>query len=282
MLEHHRASSEETMWDKFVAEFGIRGGAIFLGFSLGAVGTWLLHRLHRWRQRNRVMSGDARDTIVINHHIVEVEESVQSESNQVIRIRKPRRLRIRSLGQGELNHVVPNDHLASVLTHRSGLVTCENTLISMEGAPGSYLLETLTNFVCDRVTNSPFQHDLYVMAPCCEPAGMAQHQPITILLIKVSDLQLFNDFEDCHAIEVEHNSDGARVLTLLELAKRFRDEQSQIDMLRMQGKRTRYVETMYLLDLPLDQHVVSIPTKPIPWKRFEDQLKALKLGVPSK
>ena len=30
-----------------------------------------------------------------------------------------------------------------------------DTLISMEGAEGSYLLETLTNFVCDRVANWP-------------------------------------------------------------------------------------------------------------------------------
>ena len=53
------------------------------------------------------------------------------------------------------------------------------------------MLETLTNFVCDRVANAPFEHDLYVMAPCCEPMGMAEHQPITILLIAVSDLALF-------------------------------------------------------------------------------------------
>jgi hypothetical protein len=31
----------------------------------------------------------------------------------------------------------------------------------MNDAEGSYLLEALTSFVCDRVANGPFEHDLY-------------------------------------------------------------------------------------------------------------------------
>ena len=58
----------------------------------------------------------------------------------------------------------------------------------MSGPEGSYLLETLMNFVCDRTANAPYEHDRYVMAPCCEPAELAEHQPITILLIAVADL----------------------------------------------------------------------------------------------
>src|SRR5438270_33112 len=83
-------------------------------------------------------------------------------------------------------------------------------------AEASYLLETLTNFVCDRVGNAPFEHDLYVMAPCCEPAGLAEHQPITILLVAVADLALFADWPTCRTIHVEHGTDGARILTLME------------------------------------------------------------------
>ena len=67
----------------------------------------------------------------------------------------------------------------------------------MEGAEGSFLLETLTGFVCDRVANAPFEHDLFVMAPCCEPEGLAEHQPITILIISVADLALFENWNSC-------------------------------------------------------------------------------------
>ena len=69
-------------------------------------------------------------------------------------------LRVRTLGQSELNRVVPNGHLAGILLQRAHQVTPQDTLISMAGAEGSYLLETMTNFVCDRVSNGQFPHDV--------------------------------------------------------------------------------------------------------------------------
>jgi hypothetical protein len=147
----------------------------------------------------------------------------------------------------------------------------------MEGAEGSYLLETLTNFVCDRTANAPFEHDLYVMAPCCEPAGLAEYQPITIILVAAADLQLFEDWAACRGVEVEHGIDGARILTLRELARRFRQEQAELARLRQAGQRTRFVETMYVLDLALDKRSAPLPTKAIPWGRFEAVLKEMNL-----
>jgi hypothetical protein len=147
----------------------------------------------------------------------------------------------------------------------------------MEGAEGSYLLETLTNFVSDRVANSPFEHELYVMAPCCEPAGLAVHQPITILLISVASLSLFENWPDSRNCNVEHGSDGMRILTLMELARRYRAEQEKLAALRNAGKRTRYEETVYVLDLSLDQRVAAVAVKSVPWGRFEGVLKQLNL-----
>jgi hypothetical protein len=244
-----------------IEELGGRGLSVLLGLLLGSIVTWVLATWQRRRERNRILRGDARDTVVINHHLVET-----TDQNTAI-------LRLRSLGQAELKHVVPNGHLAAVLRERAEEVTPRSTLISMEGAEGSYLLETLTNFVSDRVANAPFEHDLYVMAPCCEPPELAQHQPITILLIAVRDLARFENWPACRSLQVEHGSDGARVLTLMELARRFREEQAKIATLRQNGQRTTYVETMYVLDLTLDRRAAPLPTKAIPWGRFEKTLK---------
>jgi hypothetical protein len=252
-------------------ELGSHGASALVGLLIGAVTAWLLNRWKRMRERASILRGDARDTVVIAQHLVET-TAAPSAGGKV-----PRTLRIRSLGQAELNRVVPNGHLASVLSQRAFAVTPQATLISMEGGEGSYLLETLTNFVCDRVANAPFEHDLYVMAPCCEPAGLAQHQPITILLIAVADLVLFEDWPVCRAVQVEHGTDGARILTLMDLARRFREEQATLARLRQAGQRTRYVETMYLLDLALDKRAAAIPTKPVSWGRFESVLKAMNL-----
>jgi hypothetical protein len=250
-------------------ELGGRGIGVLFGLIAGSMITWLIARWRRHLERRSILRGDARDTVVIHQHLVDSAEVAAADGG---RSQTPTTLRIRCVGQGQLRHVVPNGHLAAVLTRRAFEVTARDTLISMDGAEGSYLLETLTNFICDRVANAPFEHDLYVMAPCCEPVGLAQHQPITILLIAVKDLALFEDWLRCREIRVEHSSDGARILTLMDLAKRYREEQEKLAQLRKAGKRTLYVETMYVLDLTLDKRSTGIPTKKVIWGRFEKVL----------
>jgi hypothetical protein len=255
-------------------DLGVEGLAGLAGALLGVTFTWLVTRWRRLRERRRVLEGDARDTVVINLHLVDVEEGKTSEGKLT---KRPAALRIRSLGHEQLDRVVPNGHLAAILLRRAWRVTAQDTLISMHDAEGSYLLETLTDFVCDRVANAPFDHDLYVMAPCCEPRDMAHHQPITIILVSVANLALFESWPVCRDIAVEHGSDGTRVLTLMELARRFKGERETIARLEREGKRTRFVETMYVLDLALDKRVRPLPTKKVPWGRFENVLRKLDL-----
>lgn len=264
------------MLDFITQELGGRGIATAVAFFLGGLSSWLVGRWRRMRERRCILRGDARDTVVIEHHIVERGEV--SDPQQSSRMRPvPTSLRIRALGQSELNRVVPNGHLAAHLLDRAFNVTPRQTLISMEGIEGSYLLETLTGFVGDRVGNQSFEHDVYVMVPCCEPREMSQHQPIVLILIAAADLPLFTEWSDCRGTQVEHGSDGARILTLMEMARRYREEQSHIAQLRREGKRTQYVETMYNLDLALDCRTSPTPIKPIPWGRFESVLKAMGL-----
>jgi hypothetical protein len=264
------------MFDFITRELGGRGIATLLAFLLGGLVSWGVGRWRRRRERQSILRGDARDTVVIEHHIVEVAESPDPEHAGRTR-RLPSALRIRALGQSELNRVVPNGHLAAEFSDRAWRATPRQTLISMEGPEGSYLLETLTGFVCDRVGNAGFEHDLYVMAPCCEPRELAHFQPIIIVLVAASDLALFESWTLCRNVRVEHSSDGARILTLMEMARRYREEQAHIAQLRQEAKRTQYVETMYVLDLALDRRASPIGTKPVPWGRFEEVLKGMGL-----
>jgi hypothetical protein len=257
------------MFSDILQELSGRGVSVLLGLVIGGSVTWLFARWRRFCQRRSVLCGDARDTVVLNLHLV---ESAEGPNGRV-----PTALRVRAVGQAELDRVVPNGHLAAILSRRAFAVTPRDTLISMDGPEGSFLLETLTNFVCDRVANGPFDHDLYVMAPCCEPAALAEHQPITIVLIRKTDLAMFESWPACRGVRVEHGSDGARVLTLMEMANRFRSEQEKIAALRAAGQRTTHVETMYALDLALDRRTAPIPVKPVPWGRFERVLDEMNL-----
>jgi hypothetical protein len=258
-------------------EVGGRGLGVLLGMLIGSTTAWVLARRRRMRERQSVLEGDARDTVVIHQHLIEACEFTDGRGQR----QTGRVLRVRTLGQSELNRVVPNGHLASILIKRAHQVTAQDALISMDGPEGSYLLETLTNFVCDRSTCGAFPHDIYVMTACCEPAALAHHQPITILLVRRADLPLSEDWKLVRGLLVEHGSDGSRILTLMEMAQRFRREQQHIAALRAEGKRTAFVETMYVLDLALDQHSAPLDAKPVPWGRYEDVLKSMNLDPAS-
>jgi hypothetical protein len=235
-----------------------RGAGTIVGIIIGGAVTWSLARWQRMRERQKVLRGDARDTVVIHHHLIETTEFTDPQDPTKKR-RLPTVMRIRSLGQGPLSRVVPNIHLSDVFLARANQVTLRDTLISMDGAEGSYLLETLTGYVCDRIANTPFEHDYYVMAPCCEPKELAHFQPITILLIAVKDLALFESWPDCRNVQVEHGGDGARILTLMNMAQRHRAEQEKLAHLREEGRRTKFVETMYVLDLCVDKRTAPLP-----------------------
>ena len=128
------------MFADFLDELTGRGFGVLLGMLLGGICTWIFARWKRYRDRLSILRGDARDTVVINHHLVETQTGADG-------IAMPAVLRLRSLGQEQADRVVPNGHLAAELLQRAFRVTPLDTLISMEGAEGSYLLETLTNFV---------------------------------------------------------------------------------------------------------------------------------------
>jgi hypothetical protein len=264
------------MLRQLLEELGSRGVSVLIGMTIGAIITGLIARWRLTRERRKILAGDARDSVSIHLHLIEPVEYTDPEQPSSPRTR-PGTLRIRSLGQGELHLVVPNRHLAGVLRKRAMSATPRNTLISMVGPEGSYLLETLTGFVCDRLCNAPFQHELYVMAPCCEPPGLAEHQPITIILISIADLLLFDSWNHCRDVKVEFGIHGARILTLMALAQKFQMEQAEIARRRKEGQRTRFVETMYVLDLPLDRRTSCPGTKPVPWGRFEKVLRELNL-----
>ncbi len=239
---------------------------IALGLTVGSLVTWVLTKYRLAKARKSVLRGDARELLVIEQHLVERGQGPLGEA-------VPARLRRRYLGQARVSDVIPNNHLAASLLGRASNVTERNTLISMEGAKGTYLLESICGFVCDRVANSPFDHELYVMAVCREPEKLAFHKPITIILITVRDLELFLDWEKVRGIEVEHSSDGVRLITLMDLAQRWKEEQRRIHQARLAGQSVRYMETMFLLDLALDTRSADIPTRSVPWKRFEIALK---------
>jgi len=233
---------------------------------LGLVIGWLLGRWRRYRQLRRVTGGDAREVMAVEQILVK-----EQGDGRVT-------MRIRSCGAAPLHSVLPNPVAHDAFLQRAEATMSTDPLISMKDAIGSYLLYLLTPWVCGMCRGGPFPHDVWVMAPVCEPGLLSAHQATTIILVRQADLERCVDWEWCKTLQVEHGGDGARILTLWHMAREFTRQLDDVRRLREAGKRTTYVETMYLLDLGLDTQEVDVPTRPVPWERFAKVLKELRLG----
>src|SRR5438093_9376807 len=74
-LPHGKEVEEHSVYDFFARELSGRGAATLLAFLLGGLASWALGRWRRMRQRQSILRGDARDTVVIEHHLIEVADA---------------------------------------------------------------------------------------------------------------------------------------------------------------------------------------------------------------
>ncbi len=237
---------------------------IFASLALVIIGGllgWLGHKWRQFRQQRQVEQGDARDVATIEKIVIDRDASGRET------------LRIRTCGRDPLEQIFPNPAARDAFQERTVATTPANRLISMDGKMGSYLLQELAIWVCSQVGERSFPHDVWIMAAVCEPASFGGHQSSTVILIRRSDLAKFREWPTCRDLHVEHGSHGERILTLLSVADEFDRQSAVIARRQAEGRRPNFEETMYLLDLALDPNVLDLPSKEVPWSRFEESLK---------
>ncbi len=201
-----------------------------------------------------------------------------------------RRLVVRTIGCLPLKVFVAKDAIRS---HLLGLTRESaddelNSVIAMEGKLGSFVLRELHGHLRTLLEESGHRREWWVMVPILETYRPLQYVAPTVLLIRKEDLPLFASFETCNGLLVHHGSDAAKILTLMEVYRKFAVQQKRLAQARAEGRSTQYLEEMWLLDLCLSTDVME-PTleeveagtlKPFrlpPWDRFAPTLSALTL-----
>jgi hypothetical protein len=224
---------------------------------------WAMWRRHR--QLRMAERGESQDVVTIEKIILDR----QPDGTSV--------LRIRSCGRDPIETVFPNAAARGEYQARADKTTIAGPLVSMEGKMGSYLLQELAIWVCGQLRERNFRHDVWVMAPVYERGALylGGHFLSTIILIRLDDLVQFRNWDRSLAIEVEHAGHGERILTLLNMAAEYDRQAAAIAARRETGRRSNYEETMYLLDLGLDSQCADLPSKQVPWERFDATLRQL-------
>ena len=236
---------------------------MLFGMSVG----WLLGRWRRHQLKRQVKGGDLRDLIAIEQILLRDHPDGRTT------------MRIRSCGAAPVQHVLTNALAQEEFERRAAATTPADPLINMDEKVGSFLLHLLQPWVCGMTRGGTFPHDVWVMAPVCEPSVLSAYQTTTVVLIRQHDLKRFLDWEACKRLQVEHGSDGARILTLWHMARGLEKQLAEVRRRHQAGEPSTYAETMYLLDLALDTGEAELPTKPVPWRRFDKTLQQLGLKL---
>ena len=198
------------------------------------------------------------------------------------------RLLVRTIGCLPLKVFVAKD---SIRSHLLGLTRVSaddelNSVIAMEGKMGSFVLRELHGHLRTLLEQSETKQEWWVMVPILETYRPLQYVAPTVLLVRSADLPLFASFESCKDIKVHHGSDAAKILTLMEVYRKFTKQQKSLAQAREEGRSTQYLEEMWLLDLSLSTDFVEPTTEEVesgllkpfrlpPWERFAPTLKAM-------
>lgn len=201
-----------------------------------------------------------------------------------------RRLVVRMIGCLPLKMFVAKDAIRS---HLLGLTRDSfedelNSVIPMEGKLGSFVLRELHGHLRTLLEEKGQQREWWVMVPILETYRPLHYVAPTVLLIRKKDLALFESFQTCKDLLVHHGSDAAKILTLMEVSRKFANQERTLANARAEGRSTQYLEEMWLLDLclstaviePTEKEVAAGTLKPYrlpPWDRFAPTLKVLGL-----
>jgi hypothetical protein len=239
-------------------------------FLLGVLAGRLWGMWRRYRQLKMAERGESDDVLTIEKVVIDRRD----DGTEV--------LRIRSCGRDPIETVFPTVAARDEFQARAASTKLTAPLVSMEGKMGSYLLQELAIWVCGQLRERRFPHDVWIMAPVYERGALylGGHFLSTLLLIRRDDLMKFRKWEDCATIHVEHATHGERILTLMAMAKEYESQAAAVASRRAARRRSNYEETMYILDLSLDTETADLPSKPVPWERFETTLE--KLGIERK
>ena len=265
----------ETLWKVAHEEsIGILIGAGFALFTAWMAGWW-----RRRREMQEIQHGQQFQQLEFAYVFV-------TTGNDGLR-----RLVVRTIGCLPLKVFVAKDAIRSHLlglTHESASDEL-NSVIPMEGKLGSFVLRELHGHMRTLLEESGQRREWWVMVPVLETFRPLQYVAPTVLLIRKQDLELFASFDTCKDVLVHHGSDAAKILTLMEVHRKFAVQQQRLAQARAAGRSTQYLEEMWLLDLclstdmtePTAEEVAAGTLKPFrqpPWDRFAPSLKALGLN----
>ncbi len=243
------------------------------GFAVGGFAEWIRSKLKRRRERIEVEKGHRFKTIDFKYLFVSQREDKH-------------RLHVESLGSLPLDLWLPVEYTREALIHRAASTGTHESVVPMQGSLGSFVLEELHGLVCMIAPKAGYANHRWVLVPVFETYTTLDISTPTVLLVRLDDLKYFGNFAKCRDLQVLYGSDGAKILTTMEIERKFRAQCERFVKARSEGRTTRHLEEMWVINLGLNTQVedplpelvesgVQRPWRNVPWERYAAELSAL-------
>jgi hypothetical protein len=170
--------------------------------------------------------------------------------------------------------------------------TLVDPLLATEGTAGFEIVNDIVNCVSGSLASSPFRRDQWLMAVTCEDRRIVRKCCIRVLLVRHADLERMASWEWCRGhIMVEAWYHYWRIVTLHQIALRFREEQARLEqgsaqdikanLLPLVDRQAHHPRIRILsLGLNVEEPIIKPPLQ-VDWERYLPRIEELGLKLPN-
>jgi hypothetical protein len=254
---------------------------VFQAIAVVVIGWLVLYR--QWRQLTQGRS----DQVVFSANLLTPLVASSSESSAVDRYV----LQLRTvLPPRTVDQILDNVALRRMLRNLAEQATVVDPILATEGTAGFEIVNDLVNSVSGSLASAPFRREQWLLAVTCEDRKVVRKCCIRVLLIRRSDLERMASWDWCREhVLVEVWYHYWRIVTLHQIALRFRDEQERQQQTRAQDMKEELLPLVdrqahhprirvLSLGINVDEPITRQPIA-VDWERYLPEIAALGLKL---
>ncbi len=192
-----------------------------------------------------------------------------------------------------IDQLLDNAALRRVMRGLAEQATLADPILATEGTAGFEIVNDVVNNVSGSLASSPFPREPWLLAVTCEDRKVVRKCCIRVLLVRRDDLDRLASWDWCRDhIMVESWYHYWRIVTLHQVAARYREEQAQQEQARgrdIQQNLMPLVDSqahhprVRALSLGINtQEPIIKPPQAVDWGRYLPQIAAMGLKLPGK
>jgi len=203
-------------------------------------------------------------------------------------------LQLRSvLAPRTIDQLLDNVALRRLTRSLAEITSVVDPILATEGTAGFEIVNDIVNSVAGSLASAPFRRDQWLLAVTCEDRKVVRKCCIRVLLVRRTDLERMASWDWCRErIAVEEWYHFWRIVTLHQIALRFRDEQNRQNETRAQDASNNLLPMVerqahhprirtLSLGINVDEPVIRPPVA-VDWNRYLSQVAAMGLELPGR